>query len=85
MNYIIISYMIYLSITVYITVIVGWECYKNGLVYVTSIFKDKKLVEAINRILLTGYYLTNIGYAIMTLKDGVEINSKLLIGADGKK
>jgi hypothetical protein len=75
MNYNIISYIIYLLITIYITVIVGWKCYKNGLVYVESIFKDEKLSQAINKILLIGYYLTNIGYAIMTLKNTNEITN----------
>ena len=75
MNYNIISYIIYLPIIIYITVIVGWKFYKNGLVYVEGIFKDKKLAQAINKILLIGYYLTNIGYAIMTLKNAHQITN----------
>ncbi len=68
MTYNTLSYIIYAPITIYITVVVGYQCYKNGLVYVQSIFKDEKISEAINKILLIGYYLTNIGYAITTIK-----------------
>lgn len=68
MTYNTLSYIIYAPIAIYITVIVGWRCYKNGLVYVESIFKDEKVSESINKILLVGYYLTNIGYAIMMIQ-----------------
>ena len=37
--------------------------------YVESIFGEVKLAQAINKILLVGYYLTNVGYAIITVKD----------------
>lgn len=68
MTYNTISYIVYAPIAIYITVVVGWKCYKNGLVYVSSIFKDEQLSLAINKMLLIGYYLTNIGYAIMMIK-----------------
>ena len=68
MTYNTLSYIIYAPIAIYITVVVGYQCYKNGLVYVLSVFKDKKVSESINKILLVGYYLTNIGYAIMIIK-----------------
>ena len=67
MTYNTLSYIIYAPIAIYITVVVGYQCYRNGLVYVQSIFKDEKVSESINKILLAGYYLTNIGYAIMMI------------------
>lgn len=67
--------MIYAPITIYITVVVGYQCYKNGLVYVQSIFRDDSISVAINKILLIGYYLTNIGYAIMVIKDWDKVDT----------
>ncbi len=58
------SYIIYTLITIYVIIVVGWKCYKNGYHYVQSIFIEEKISHAINNILLIGYYLTNIGYAI---------------------
>ena len=69
MTYNTLSYIIYAPIAIYITVVVGYKCYKSGLVYVESIFQDEKVSMAINKILLVGYYLTNIGYAITMIKN----------------
>ncbi|MCB0401108.1 MAG: hypothetical protein KDD41_03430 [Flavobacteriales bacterium] len=77
MTYNLLSYIIYAPIAIYITVVVGYQCYKNGLVYVLSIFQDENLSLAINRILLTGYYLTNIGYAVLIIESWEEVQSVL--------
>lgn len=77
MSYNTISYIIYAPIAIYITVVVGYQCYKSGLVYVNSIFKDEQLSLSINKILLIGYYLTNIGYAIMMIKKWEEVENAI--------
>ena len=47
---------------------VGWLFYKNGEVFLLNLFnQNKPLVTSINKLLLLGYYLTNIGYAILTI------------------
>lgn len=67
-NYNITGYLIYLSITTFITLYVGWMFYSNGEVYLRNIFRDEpEFVRPINRILLAGYYLLNLGYAASTL------------------
>lgn len=77
MTYNTISYIIYAPVAIYITVVVGYQCYKNGLVYVRSIFQDEKISQAINKILLIGYYLTNLGYAIMMIQSWEKVESLL--------
>lgn len=69
MNYNIIGYLIYAPITVFITVYVGGQCHKHGLIYVKSAITDKNVAIAINNLLLVGYYLVNIGYAIIGLRN----------------
>lgn len=70
MNYLIVSYVIYLLITVFITVFVGWFCYKNGWIHLKMIFKNEEAFALkLNQLLLTGYYLLNIGYAIVSIND----------------
>ena len=75
MSYNIISYIIYSIITIYITIVVGYQCYKNGYVYVQSIFIDEDTSVSINKILLLGYYLTNIGYTITVIRDWGKVTS----------
>lgn len=58
------SYFLYLAITYWVTVHVGWIFYRNGRVYILSLLKgEQAITDSINRILLTGYYLVNLGYA----------------------
>ena len=63
------AYIIYLFITYLITVRTGWLFYRNGRVYIITLLKgDEKLADFINRMLLTGYYLLNLGYAAVMIR-----------------
>lgn len=63
-----IAYSIYLLISFFITIQIGWICYKNGEVYLKQIFASKTAwVAPVNKILLTGYYLINLGYIAFSL------------------
>nr|WP_295864331.1 hypothetical protein [uncultured Chitinophaga sp.] len=64
----ILAYLIYFVITYLITVHVGLRFYRNGRVFIHGLIpQDVALCEAINNILLTGYYLVNIGYATVMI------------------
>lgn len=68
MNLNLLAYCIFLLSTVYIIVVIGKICYRNGNTYVLSLIPGhQELCLRINRILLTGYYLVNIGYTATTL------------------
>ncbi|SEW52570.1 hypothetical protein [Chitinophaga arvensicola] len=63
-----IAYAIYLAITYLITVNVGWRFYRNGRVFILGLMEQQKgLADAINNILLVGYYLVNLGYATVMI------------------
>ncbi len=64
----ILAYIIYLFITYIITVHVGLVFYKNGKHYILNLLhNDEQLTTFINRILLIGYYLLNLGYVALTI------------------
>ena len=68
MNYNLIAYGLFFGITAYIIVVVGQVCYRNGNVYVRELLPGHEdLCQRINTLLLTGYYLVNIGYTATTL------------------
>ena len=47
---------------------VGWLFYTYGEIYLLHLYKhNTKLVTSINNILLIGYYLLNLGYAIISI------------------
>lgn len=69
MNYNIVSYLIYIPVTVAITIWVANTLYKNGRVFLVDIFHGNELLaDSVNRLLVVGFYLINLGYAIYTLK-----------------
>ena len=78
MNYNIISYIIYIPLIFFITIKVGWLFYKHGEIFLTTIFENNiPLVKNVNNLLLTGYYLVNLGYSIITISYWNKINNTI--------
>jgi hypothetical protein len=64
-----IAYLLYLLLTYCITVHVGLAFYRNGRVYILDLLRgDERITDSINRLLLTGYYLLNLGYAALMIR-----------------
>jgi hypothetical protein len=69
MNLIILLYGIYLAITIGLTVWVARTLFRNGKLFLVDIFHGNgELAQAVNNLLLVGFYLVNIGYAVYTLQ-----------------
>ena len=70
MNYTITSYCIYLFATIILTIWVAKTLFKNGKVFLIDIFHgNKELADSVNNLLLVGFYLINLGYAVYTLQE----------------
>lgn len=81
MNYQIITYALYIVMSISLTVWVAHTLFKNGRIFLVDIFHGSEdLADSVNKLLVVGFYLINIGYAVFTLKimDQVE-NMQLLI------
>ena len=69
MNYNISVYIVFIALMVFIILYVGKYFYSNGRIFIISLLKGNvSLADYINRLLLAGYYLINIGYAFLKLK-----------------
>ena len=69
MNNIILLYALYLAITVTVTIWVARTLFKNGKVFLVDIFHgNKELADAVNNLLVVGFYLINIGYTVSALR-----------------
>lgn len=69
MNYIILSYLIYLPLTVVLTIWVARTLFSNGQAFLIDIFhREKALSDAVARLLDVGFYLVNIGFALLLMK-----------------
>ena len=71
MNITVWSHLIYLAISVAITIWVGHTLHKHGRLFlVDSFFGNEALADSINHLLLVGFYLVNIGFVVLALKNG---------------
>lgn len=86
-NYNVIAYAVYLPTIILITIWVAHTLYKNGSLFLIDIFHgNSELASSVNKLLLTGFYLINIGYAAYTLRISTTISdTQLLIEMLSKK
>ena len=80
---ILIGYAVYLPIALFLTYYVSKTLFKNSKVYMLDIFKGtEEIAEATNKLFETGFYLLNIGFALMILEMNLyENNYQVLIEA----
>jgi len=70
------GYFIYLPIALTLTFIVSRTLFKNGKIFMLDIFKGREdIASATNHLFETGFYLLNIGFALMILKLDVNKNT----------
>lgn len=76
MNYIIITYCFYLLITISLTIWVAHSLFKNGKIFLVDIFHgNREIADSVNNLLLVGFYLINLGYAVYTLQAQSDITN----------
>jgi len=71
MNYVVGTYILYLVISVALTVWVARTLHKNGRLFLVDAFHgNEPLADSINHLLVVGFYLVNSGYVSLALKYG---------------
>ncbi|TNE81312.1 MAG: hypothetical protein EP332_04110 [Bacteroidetes bacterium] len=76
MNYNIIAYSVYLGVTLALTVFVGRSLFRNGRIFLRDIFHGNlELAESVDKLLLVGYYLINMGYAVYNMQIGTHMEN----------
>lgn len=70
------NYLIYIIISVFITVYVSRTLSKNGLAFLVAGFKGNiELAESTNHLLVVGFYLVNLGFVLLRMQTNVIIAS----------
>jgi hypothetical protein len=65
------TYFTYLLISVSLTVWVAKTLHKNGRIFLVDTFRgNEPLADSINHLLVVGFYLINIGYVSLALREG---------------
>ncbi len=66
-------YFAYTGVSVGLTVWLARTLAKSGEVFLEDVFVDNpRMAPAVNRLLVVGFYLLNLGYAFVTLKAGAD-------------
>ncbi|TCC86925.1 hypothetical protein EZ428_22225 [Pedobacter frigiditerrae] len=66
---ILIGYAVYVPVALFLTFYVSRTLFKNSKVYMLDIFKGRdEIASATNKLFETGFYLLNLGFALMILK-----------------
>src|SRR6185295_19314160 len=68
-NHLTVVYLAYAAAAVGLTIWLARTLAKNGEVFLEDVFADHpRMAAAVNRLLVVGFYLLNLGYAFLTLK-----------------
>ena len=70
------TYLIYVALSIALTVWVGRTLHKNGRVFLVDVFHgNEALADSVNHLLVVGFYLINFGYVSLALKLGYAIET----------
>ena len=76
MNYIVLTYSLYLVISIALTIWVARTLSKNGRIFLVDCFHgNADLADSVNHLLVVGFYLINVGFIALFLKLGIQIEA----------
>ncbi|AWZ09310.1 MULTISPECIES: hypothetical protein [unclassified Streptomyces] len=74
MDLTVIAYVIYLVVSIALTVWVARTLSRNGRIFIADVLQgNEKLADAVNQLLVVGFYLVNIGFVTLYLRSADEI------------
>src|SRR5258706_3306195 len=72
-NTTVVMYLVYLLISVALTIWVAKTLHKNGRIFlVDSFLGNEGLADSVNHLLVVGFYLINVGFVSLALKYGLK-------------
>ncbi len=71
---VVVAYAVYVLVSVALTVWVGRTLTRHGEVFLVDVFEgEPALAHAVNRLLVVGFYLLNLGYVAFALRIGGDV------------
>jgi hypothetical protein len=75
MSIAVVTYALYLAISIVLTIWVGKTLHKYGRIFLVDAFSgNEELAESVNHLLVVGFYLINIGFVALAIKIGLKPN-----------
>src|SRR5437764_14441450 len=70
------TYIIYLLVSIALTVWVARTLHRNGRIFLVDVFHgNEALADSVNHLLVVGFYLINMGWVCLMLKLGYAVAS----------
>jgi hypothetical protein len=71
-----INFVVYLTLSIFITIYVSRTLSKNGLAFLIEGFKgNRDLATSTNHLLVVGFYLVNMGFVLLRMRTNVAIDN----------
>ena len=71
MSVVVVSYLVYVTLSLGLTVWVARTLHRNGRVFLVEAFHgNEHMADSVNHLLVVGFYLINVGYIALALKYG---------------
>ncbi len=75
-QFVLVAYYVYLPVTILLTLYVAHVLFKQGRIFMLDIFKGRaEIADATNHLFKVGFYLLNIGFALMMMETRQDILS----------
>jgi hypothetical protein len=72
----VVAYLLYLALTIPLTIWVGRALRRHGEVFLVDVFRgDTAVAHAVNQLLVIGFYLLNFGYLSYFMASSVDVNA----------
>ncbi|MFF7726492.1 hypothetical protein [Streptomyces sp. NPDC008001] len=76
MDLTVVAYAIYLAISLGLTIWVARTLSRNGRVFLADVLHgNEKLADAVNHLLVVGFYLVNLGFIALYLQDDTTVGN----------
>ena len=70
------SYLIYLAVSLGVTIWVAATLHRNGRVFLVDAFHgNTELADSVNHLLVVGFYLVNLGFVALALRTSVGLDT----------
>ena len=74
MNTLFFTYLVYVAVSVGLTIWVARTLSRNGAVFLVDVFRgNEALARSVNHLLVVGFYLISLGYVCLNLKVGIQV------------
>lgn len=73
-QFVLVAYYVYLPVTILLTLYVAHVLFKQGRIFMLDIFRGRaEIADATNHLFKVGFYLLNIGFALMMMETNYDI------------